>query len=136
LKKWKCKEVWWTTELNDWYQNDNRCGIVTMGKEFWNSIRCKDTAIISLENLRVAPLWWALSLHTNVRLVSRCDISLSILRFTLLLNKGFHNLDPPCKRTTPFGAKITRADSTLKRLLPRYFSIQIFDPDRKSSCTI
>jgi hypothetical protein len=66
--------------------------------------------------------------------LSCCDISLFTLRFNLLLNKGFHN--DPVKEPRPFGTKITRADSTLKRLLQLYFSIQIFDPDRKSSCTI
>jgi hypothetical protein len=39
--------------------------------------------------------------------LSRCDISLSTSRFNLSLNKGFHNPDPPHKRTVPFGAKIT-----------------------------
>ncbi len=52
-------------------------------------------------------------------------------RFNLSFNKGFYNLDPPRKRTAPFGAKTTRADSTLKWLLPLYFSILILDPDRK-----
>jgi hypothetical protein len=31
----------------------------------------------------------------------------------------------PVKRTMPFGAKTIRADSTLERLLPLYFSIRI-----------
>jgi hypothetical protein len=69
-------------------------------------------------------------------LSSRCDISLSILDSLFNKNKGFHNPDPPRKRTEPFGAKITQAGSTLKQLLPLYFSIQIFDPDQKFSCTI
>ncbi len=69
-------------------------------------------------------------------LISRCDISLSISRFNLSFNKGFHNPDPPRKRTAPFGAKTTQADSTLKRLLPLYFSILILNPDWKSFCTI
>ncbi len=68
--------------------------------------------------------------------ISRCDISLSTSKFNLRFNKGFHNPDPSRKRTAPFGAKITLADSTLKRLLPLYFKIQILDPDRKSFCTI
>jgi hypothetical protein len=39
---------------------------------------------------------------------------------------GFHNPDTPLQKSTvPFGAKTTRPDFTLKRLLPLYFLIQI-----------
>ncbi len=69
------------------------------------------------------------------KLLSRCDISLS-MQFK---NNGFYNPDPPRKKnknTRAFGAKTSWVDSTLKQLLPLYFSILILDPDRSDLCTI
>jgi len=68
--------------------------------------------------------------------ISRCNISLSMQ----FMNNGFYNPDPPHKKNNkipaPFGAKTSWVDSTLKRLLPLYFSILILDLDQSDLCTI
>ncbi len=54
------------------------------------------------------------------------------------MNNGFYNPDPQKeqKDTRTFGAKTSWVDSTLKRLLPLYFSILILDLDQSDLCTI
>ncbi len=47
-----------------------------------------------------------------------------IIHFTFFVNtknNGLHYPDPPNKSTVPFGAKNTRADSTLETALPPLF---------------
>ncbi len=59
--------------------------------------------------------------------------------FHLILNTQFNGLlnqDLPLKSTTPFGAKITRADSTLEMAPPLYFLIWFLNPDQTTFCTI
>jgi hypothetical protein len=64
--------------------------------------------------------------------VSRCDITLKLGSNKRVSKTQIH----PSKTMRHFVAKTIRADSTLERLHPVYFSIWFLDPDQPIFCTI